>query len=380
MKKIGIFSGTFDPFHRQHLEVILVTKAKLVFDEVWIIPTNRNSDKIHFPLIWRKRIKIISFFIKSFNWIKIKYFGLHKNQAKYEYACETLFKIKNCFPNYSFFYICGDDILDNFMDWEGVDFILDNFKIVIFPRLKKFKEKYFNQNKKFSYIAIDKPVNISSTLIRQGNYWKKYLSSKVISYINDNLLYLKERLLFFLKDDFKRYLHCLFVANRAEMLAKKFSKNKLIRKEILKIRTAAIFHDLTKNFTFYEHIFFFLKNKFFTFVFEPPTIWHQFSAAFFLKDIFFICSKDIFNAIFYHSTGRCDCTKFMKIIFLADKTSEERKYSDVFFLRKVTDFNLELAFEIYLKLIYKKFSFVSLLFKRTYFYYFKIFKLLGYSK
>jgi len=46
MKKIGIFGGTFDPPHIGHETIILKSIDALKLDQVFVVPTYKNSEKI----------------------------------------------------------------------------------------------------------------------------------------------------------------------------------------------------------------------------------------------------------------------------------------------------------------------------------------------
>ena len=60
------------------------------------------------------------------------------------------------------------------------------------------------------------------------------------------------------------------------------------------------------------------------------------------------------NAILYHTTARENMTKFEKIIYIADCISDDRKYGEVDFERKLAKSDLDMALLFHLKLSIKQ--------------------------
>ncbi len=61
---------------------------------------------------------------------------------------------------------------------------------------------------------------------------------------------------------------------------------------------------------------------------------HSKTGAAMAGDIFHVSDEDILNAITYHTTGRENMSMLEKIIFIADKIEQGRKYEGVSGLRK----------------------------------------------
>ncbi len=63
---------------------------------------------------------------------------------------------------------------------------------------------------------------------------------------------------------------------------------------------------------------------------------HSKTGAAMARDIFHVSDEDILNAIAYHTTGRENMSMLEKIIFIADKIEQGRKYKGVSRLRKAS--------------------------------------------
>jgi nicotinate-nucleotide adenylyltransferase len=85
-----------------------------------------------------------------------------------------------------------------------------------------------------------KVSSFSSTMIRNGIFLNKF-DSRIINYINEHLLYIKDKLKFNLNNDQKRIKHSLFTGKTAFKLAKFYNQNPY------KAKLAGFFHDITKN-------------------------------------------------------------------------------------------------------------------------------------
>jgi predicted HD superfamily hydrolase involved in NAD metabolism len=74
-----------------------------------------------------------------------------------------------------------------------------------------------------------------------------------------------------------------------------------------------------------------------------PKVWHGLAGAIYIEKILKIDIKHIINAVKYHTVPRKNMTQFEKIIFLADRISDDRIYKDVNVLRNLAKKDLNAA-------------------------------------
>lgn len=135
----------------------------------------------------------------------------------------------------------------------------------------------------------------------------------------------------------RRYKHCVNVANTAKRLALVYDENPE------KAYTAGILHDITKELSNDEQISLMRKHNMQLDEVEKlsPKVWHQKTAALFVRYNLAIDDKNILNAIAYHTTGRANMTKLEKIVYIADLISEDRTYKDVDKFRQLAMISLD---------------------------------------
>ena len=129
----------------------------------------------------------------------------------------------------------------------------------------------------------------------------------------------------------KRYIHSVNVSNMAVKLAKKYGADEL------KAELAGLLHDITKEMPDEYHLKL-IKNsgiKLNAIEKRSKKLWHSISGALFIQKELHISDEEIINAVRYHTTGRENMTLLEKIIFIADSISEDRKYENIKFIRKV---------------------------------------------
>lgn len=129
----------------------------------------------------------------------------------------------------------------------------------------------------------------------------------------------------------KRFEHCLNVAKAAKKLAKYYKLDEE------KAYTAGLLHDITKEMnekTQLEMIDKFNIKKDLIFM-NSPKLWHAKTAAAFVRSELNISDEEIISAISCHTTAKAKMTKFEKIIYIADITSEDRSYDDVDVVRNL---------------------------------------------
>ena len=118
----------------------------------------------------------------------------------------------------------------------------------------------------------------------------------------------------------KRYIHSIGVMKQAEYLAKKYGQDVEIAKAV------GIAHDIAKELTEEEKINIGLLHA-------------KIGADICKKKYNF--TEEMQNAIKYHTTGNENMDTLAKIIFVADKTEENRKYDDLQTVQKLADEDLD---------------------------------------
>lgn len=134
----------------------------------------------------------------------------------------------------------------------------------------------------------------------------------------------------------KRYIHSIGVMKQAEYLAKKYGQDIEIAKVV------GIAHDIAKELTEEEKIKYVEENKIEIDEIEKINIGllHAKIGADICKKKYNF-TEEMQNAIKYHTTGNENMDTLAKIIFVADKTEENRKYEDLQTVQKLADEDLD---------------------------------------
>lgn len=142
-----------------------------------------------------------------------------------------------------------------------------------------------------------------------------------------------------LKGDLKRVNHMISVSKIAQEICLK--NNIVDEKTLYNIHIAALFHDVCKRYNETDYINL-LGKKLYKKYKNSPNL-HGIGGAHFVKNVLKINNKDIFNSIFYHTTGNKNFKMFEKIIYISDKIDYTRDNEEIIFFRKVAFFNIDYA-------------------------------------
>ena len=194
MKEVGLFFGTFNPFHNGHLFMADYCLNQCGFNEVWLVISPQNPLKKNLEILdIYERIKIIEKSISNNNKIKICVDEL--KLPKPNYTISTLRFLKKTYPKNKFKIILGEDNLHSFKKWKNSTDILDNFSIYVYPRNKKINSSDSIIHDNLKILRTAPKIDISSTNIRdylsKGADVKKYLPSKSLEYIIKNKFFTK---------------------------------------------------------------------------------------------------------------------------------------------------------------------------------------------
>jgi nicotinate-nucleotide adenylyltransferase len=150
--------------------------------------------------------------------------------------------------------------------------------------------------------------------------------------------YFKSSIMTFQKE--KRYKHTIGVANEALNLGRIFLPQKAE-----KLYLAGLLHDITKELSKEEHLSLCEKYGIIIDSNIAPKLLHAKTGAELARELYGkdYVDNEVYNGIFYHTTGRAEMTLFEIIIYLADYIEEGRTFEDCIYLRNYFYDNLENA-------------------------------------
>ncbi len=187
IKKIGLFGGSFNPIHNDHIRIIKKLLKSKVVDEVWIIPCKKHA--FNKELVSSKdRIEMIRLAIKNLKNVKIN--KVEINSKGTTYSIKTIKKLK---ANYlhKFFWVVGSDILHEIKEWKKYKQFLAEVEFIIFKR-KGYSIKLPEGMKVYKVFNYKKSW-ISSTEIRkkvrEGKPLKNLIPLIIDDYIEKEELY-----------------------------------------------------------------------------------------------------------------------------------------------------------------------------------------------
>ncbi|MDR2138862.1 MAG: nicotinate-nucleotide adenylyltransferase [Tannerella sp.] len=132
-KRVGIFSGSFNPVHIGHLALANWLCEYDGTDEIWFLVTPQN------PL---KETKELMDFRRRFEWVRKAVAGYPKFRVsdfestlpRPSYTVRTLRALRASFPDCLFHLIVGADNWENITQWKDAEALLAEFPLHIYPR------------------------------------------------------------------------------------------------------------------------------------------------------------------------------------------------------------------------------------------------------
>ena len=337
--KIGIYGGSFDPVHNDHVSICLKFKNELALDKVLVFPAYQSPFKKGHFTAGNHRKKMVELAFKDYPFIEVSDFELNSEGVSYTYL--TISHVKDLYPNAQLYLLIGYDSLKGFLNWKNVDYILSNVKLAVADRggcdFDEQKE-VFKQTTGYDFYAIKNYGTVSSTHVREllklGVISNEVVSQAVCDYIKENDLYPANEFYLKIQSRLKpgRLLHTAGVASTAVSYAKKTGES------VEKALVAGLLHDIAK----YERAEDYPECE--IPLDAPESVKHQYLGAYIAKNEFGIDDEDILNAIRYHTTGRPKMSLLEKIVFTADLLEPSRNYDEVDELRLAVESDFEKGF------------------------------------
>ncbi len=338
--KIGIYGGSFDPPHIEHINIAKNAIKELSLDKLIVVPARLPPHKPNSILLdgsRRKEMLEIAFSAEILDGkAEVSDYELSSQEKSYTYL--TIERFKSVYKDAELFFLVGTDMLLDFPTWKNPLSILENAKLFVTPREGEDLEKakaFFNQ----SFVGFNDSLvfarylgkKISSTDVRHrlllGLSVEGKICPDIIKYIDDFKLYQGDQKAAFVRKSLpiSRLTHTLGVMNLAKAYAKrlKIDENKAV--------LAAMLHDVAKYLDPKNYEGFTMPQG------VPKSVVHQFLGAYIAETVLGVKDDDVINAIKYHTTGRKNMSTLEKIVFTADLLEEGRTYDEAPLLRKAVD-------------------------------------------
>lgn len=192
MKRIGIFSGVFDPVHKGHIGFALAAINKANLDEVYLLVEAKPRRKASITHV-AHRIAMAK--LATVHHPKLAVLELPERQFS---VAKTMPRLRHRFPAEKLVMLVGSDMLEHMSNWPLVNRMLEQVELVVARRLNTAESavKQLVQALPIApnavHIIMSPTPKISSRQIRKSIKLDKSVAAalpSIRSYITDNWLY-----------------------------------------------------------------------------------------------------------------------------------------------------------------------------------------------
>lgn len=355
--KIGIYGGTFNPPHLGHVTAARAVFELLKLDRLLVIPAGLPPHKDlpdHSPTA-AQRLEMTRLAAEQMGLDgKVEVLDMELSRAGKSYTSDTLAQLKEGYPDDELWLLMGTDMFLTLQAWHAPEKILSLAGIAAFGRTEADTEELFSVQRDYLYktypqariftLTIPGVIDVSSTELRQklaegtggallppavyGYILRQGLYGTSADLKNLSISQLRPVALSYLKH--KRIPHVLGTEQEAIRLAERYGA------DVEKARVAALLHDCTKKLDMDAQLA--LCDHYGIELDELERVslklLHSKTGAALARDVFGV-DEEIYNAIWWHTTGHAGMTLLEKIIYLADYIEPSRDFPGVDKLRQV---------------------------------------------
>lgn len=350
--KTGILGGTFNPVHNGHIFLATYLVENGYLDRVIFMVTGTSPHKMFVDVRAEDRLNMVNIAIKDEKSISSSDYEIKKGGKSYSYL--TLSAMKEKYEDDEIFFILGADMFTDLPFWFETDKLRREFSFILIDRKNvlssdTFKEIYRKQVEEFDMkvtVAEIKTPDISSTdireKVREGEDISDMCCGGVVSYIKEHGLYTDEapleKVIPLLKETLseKRFVHCKNVAETAKKLAEKWGGDQN------RAYYAGFVHDIAKEIPLEKMNEYTIDLDLDSFIRSSSSLLHGPAGACMMRK-FFNIKEDIFNACFYHTTGRENMSVTEKTVFLADYIEPGRRFPGIEEIRRLAFKDIDTA-------------------------------------
>jgi len=175
--RIAIYGGSFNPVHFGHVGLAKWVVEHTDIDEVWLMVSPNNPLKSSSELAPEaERLAGVLSAIEGIPGLRASDFEFHLPRPSY--TANTLRELQKAYPEHEFSLLIGEDNWQIFDHWREWDYILDNYRILVYPRHGRMHDAQCTMHNarftdsptpRFTYLHSAPYFDISSTEIRAGH-------------------------------------------------------------------------------------------------------------------------------------------------------------------------------------------------------------------
>lgn len=348
--KIGIYGGTFNPPHLGHMAAAKTAAQVLGLDKLILIPaaTPPHKQLPEGSPTAEQRLDMVRLMADNLNMPGVAQVSdIELRREGKSYTSDTLTAMKALYPDAELWLLMGTDMFLTLQNWHEPETIMELAGICAFGRTEQDGEELFAPQRQFlakkynarvTTITLPGLVDVSSTQLREvldDGQGEEYLCPAVYGYILMNGLYgtkadLKRldlpelRACSYSMVRAKRIPHIMGTEEEAVRLAARWGVDETLA------RRAAILHDCTKYLELDEQLALCAKYGVELDELERRAVklLHSKTGACIAKHVFGE-DEQVYQAIFWHTTGKADMSMAEKVIYLADYIEPTRDFDGV---------------------------------------------------
>lgn len=184
--KIGLFFGSFNPIHIGHMAIANYIVEYSLMDQIWFVVTPHNPLKNRNNLLDDyQRLELVHRAIDTD--FRFRASDIEFRLPRPNFTVDTLAFLKEKHPKNDFHLIIGADNYITLRKWKNSDYLIKNYKFLIYPR-PGFDHEAVTFGANFKIIHAPN-IEVSSTFIRNairdGKNVCHFMPPKAYEYIEE---------------------------------------------------------------------------------------------------------------------------------------------------------------------------------------------------
>lgn len=154
--KIGIYGGSFNPVHYGHVGMVKWILEHTDLDKVWLFVSPKSphkTDREDLDANYPERVDAVREAMKDIPRVLVSDFENHLPRPSY--TANTLRALEKARPDDEFTLIIGEDNWNVFDKWREWEYILQNYRVFVYPRKENTDRGKAAQSRKTAALKVE---------------------------------------------------------------------------------------------------------------------------------------------------------------------------------------------------------------------------------